>query len=94
MRIPSRCLLAFLTASTALALAPAFAEGTGTLNINGTTGLIDMPSGEAQKDATFSFSTAVVGPITCATLSFQVSERLSGSFRFQTWIVWSLCATK
>ncbi|KAF0116609.1 MAG: hypothetical protein FD150_311 [Rhodobacteraceae bacterium] len=83
-----RCLLAFLAASTALSLAPAFAEGTGTLNINGATGLIDMPSGETQKDATFSFSTLVVGPITRATLSFQVSERLSGSFRFQAWRDW------
>lgn len=60
----------------------------GTLNLNGATGLIDMPSGDAQKDATFSFSTALIGPITRATLSFQFSERLSGSFRFQTWRDW------
>lgn len=60
----------------------------GTLNLNGATGLIDMPSGDAQKDATFSFSTAVIGPVTRATLSFQFSERLSGSFRFQTWRDW------
>ncbi len=88
MHISSRFLLAFLAASTALSVAPAFAESTGTLNINGATGLIDMPSGEAQKDATFSFSTSVVGPITRTTLSFQISERLSGSFRFQTWRDW------
>lgn len=60
----------------------------GTLNLNGATGLIDMPSGDAQKDATFSFSTALIGPVTRATLSFQFSERLSGSFRFQTWRDW------
>jgi hypothetical protein len=88
MHNSSRFLLAFLAASTALSVAPALAESTGTLNINGATGLIDMPSGEAQKDATFSFSTSVVGPITRTTLSFQFSERLSGSFRFQTWRDW------
>lgn len=81
-------LLALLAASTALTVAPAHAESTGTLNINGATGLIDMPSGEAQKDATFSFSTSQAGPITRTTFSFQFSERLSASFRFQTWRDW------
>lgn len=81
-------LLASLALGTALASAPALAEMSGTLNLNGATGLIDMPSGDAQKDATFSFSTSVIGPITRATLSFQFSERLSGSFRFQTWRDW------
>lgn len=88
MHIFSRRLLAFLAASTALSMAPAHAESTGTLNLNGATGLIDMPSGEAQKDATFSFSTSVAGPITRTTFSFQFSERLSASFRFQTWRDW------
>jgi hypothetical protein len=81
-------LLASLALGTALASAPALAEMSGTLNLNGATGLIDMPSGDAQKDATFSFSTSLIGPITRATLSFQFSERLSGSFRFQTWRDW------
>jgi hypothetical protein len=84
-----RCLLATLAVSTALCSAPALAEMTKSLNINGATGLIDMPSGDAQKDATFSFSTSLVGPITRTTLSFQISERLSGSFRFQTWRDWN-----
>ncbi|MGL4237456.1 MAG: YjbH domain-containing protein [Tabrizicola sp.] len=61
---------------------------TKSLNLNGATGLIDMPSGDAQPDATFSFSVGVVGPITRTTLSFQISERLSASFRFQTWRDW------
>ncbi|MFM7444507.1 MAG: YjbH domain-containing protein, partial [Tabrizicola sp.] len=82
-----RFLLAFLAASTALSV-PALAEAPGTLNINGVTGLIDMPSGEAQKDATFSFSTSVIGSVSRTTLSFQISERLSGSYRFQTWRDW------
>ena len=67
----------------------AFAEMTKSLNINGTTGVIDMPSGDAQPDATFSFSTAIIGPVTRATLSFQITPRLSGSFRFQTWQDWN-----
>lgn len=82
---PSSRLLALLALGTALVSAPTLAEMPGTLNLNGATGLIDMPSGDAQRDATFSFSTALIGPVTRSTLSFQFSERLSGSFRFQTW---------
>ncbi|MBN8629223.1 MAG: YjbH domain-containing protein [Rhodobacterales bacterium] len=83
-----RYLLASLALGTALSTAPAMAEMTGSLNMNGVTGLIDMPSGDAQKDATFSFSVGSVGPITRTTLSFQATERLSASFRFQTWRDW------
>ena len=87
MQTSSR-LLAALALGTALVSVPALAEVSGTVNLNGATGLIDMPSGDAQKDATFSFSTSLIGPITRSTLSFQFSERLSGSFRFQTWRDW------
>jgi hypothetical protein len=69
-------------------MGPALAELPNSLNLNGTTGLIDMPSGEAQDDARFSYSLAFSGPITRATISFQITERLSGSFRFQTWRDW------
>ncbi|MDM7931631.1 YjbH domain-containing protein [Tabrizicola sp.] len=85
--LPSR-LLASLVVSAALCGGPALAEMTKSLNINGTTGLIDMPSGDAQDDAAFTFSTAFVGPISRATISFQITDRLSGSFRFQTWRDW------
>ncbi len=88
MQLSSRSLLASLALGTALSSAPALAEMSGSLNLNGATGLIDMPSGDAQDDATFSFSMGVVGPITRTTLSFQASERLSASFRFQTWRDW------
>jgi Exopolysaccharide biosynthesis protein YbjH len=88
MQLSPRILLLSLAMGTALSSLPALAEMTGSLNLNGVTGLIDMPSGEAQKDATFSFSMGVVGPITRTTLSFQASERLSASFRFQTWRDW------
>ena len=89
MQLLPRFLIAPLALGTALSTLPALAEMTGTLNLNGATGLIDMPSGDAQKDATFSFSMGAVGPITRATLTFQASERLSASFRFQTWRDWN-----
>lgn len=85
---PFRRLAACLAISTVLCAGPALAEMTRSLNLNGTTGLIDMPSGEAQADATFSFSAAAIGPVTRGTISFQITERLSASFRFQTWRNW------
>jgi Exopolysaccharide biosynthesis protein YbjH len=88
MQLLPRFLLSTLALGTALSTSPALAEMSGSLNLNGATGLIDMPSGDAQKDATFSFSMGVIGPITRTTLSFQASERLSASFRFQTWRDW------
>lgn len=89
MQTLTRRLFAPLVFGLSLTGAPALAEMTKSLNINGATGLIDMPSGDAQDDATFSFSTSVVGPITRATISFQITPRLSGSFRFQTWRDWN-----
>lgn len=88
MQLSPRHVLSSLALGAALSTAPALAEMTKSLNLNGVTGLIDMPSGEAQDDATFSFSMGVVGPITRTTLSFQASERFSASFRFQTWQDW------
>lgn len=84
-----RNLLPPLIFSLLFAGLPAAAEMAKTLNINGATGLIDMPSGDAQDDATFSFSTSVTGAVTRATISFQITPRLSGAFRFQTWRDWN-----
>ena len=83
-------LLASLAVSTALcARHRALAEMTESLNINGATGLIDMPSGDAQEDATFTFSDSVDRPDHARRrVSFQFTERLSASFRFQTWRDW------
>ena len=71
----SRSLLALLAVSTTLGAGllagPALADMTRSFNLNGATGLIDMPSGDAQNDATFSFSMANIGPMTRATFSFQ-----------------------
>ena len=88
MQLSPRHVLSSLVLGTALCSSPALAEMTKTLNLNGTTGLIDMPSGDAQDDATFSFSIGNIGPITRTTLSFQATERLSASFRFQAWRDW------
>lgn len=71
-----------LVAVIACLAGPLGAETRPTLNFNGATGLIDMPSGEAQPDGQLSFSTTHFGPISRTTLSFQVTPRLSASFRF------------
>ncbi|MGB8814164.1 MAG: YjbH domain-containing protein, partial [Paracoccaceae bacterium] len=57
-------------------------ENRPSLNFYGATGLIDMPSGEAQPDALLSTTTAHFGPISRTTLSFQITPRMSASFRF------------
>lgn len=53
-----------------------------TLSFYGTTGMIDMPTGFAQPDAQLSFATSYFGPTLKNTLSFQITPRLSGSFRY------------
>lgn len=71
-----------------LLLGTAWFAGTGvaetrpTLNLYGATGLIDMPSGEMQPDGMLTATTSHFGPISRTTLSFQITPRLSGSFRF------------
>ncbi|MFV1875031.1 YjbH domain-containing protein [Nioella sp.] len=53
-----------------------------TLNFYGTAGMIDMPSAEVMPDGEFSTTISHFGGITRNTLSFQISPRLSGSFRY------------
>jgi Exopolysaccharide biosynthesis protein YbjH len=84
-----RPLIAPLVFSLAVAGTALHAEMTESLNINGATGLIDMPSGDAQADAKFSFSASLIGPVTRSTVSFQVTPRLSASFRVQIWHDWN-----
>lgn len=60
----------------------ALAEMRPTLSFGGVTGLIDMPSGESQADGILSLTSAHFGPISRTTLSFQITPRLSGSFRY------------
>lgn len=58
------------------------AEERPSLNLYGAIGLIDMPSAGMQPDGILSVSTAHFGPVSRTTLSFQITPRLSGSFRF------------
>ncbi|MGC9369398.1 MAG: YjbH domain-containing protein [Paracoccaceae bacterium] len=53
-----------------------------TLNFYGVSGLLDMPSGQSQPDGQFSTTFSTFSGMTRATLSFQITPRLSGSFRF------------
>ncbi|GHC50435.1 YjbH domain-containing protein [Neogemmobacter tilapiae] len=78
-----RARLAASTAVVAFAAHGALAEGRPSLNFYGVTGLIDMPSAEQQHDGAFTASTAHFGPISRHTLTFQITPRLSGSFRYQ-----------
>ncbi|MDU8910972.1 YjbH domain-containing protein [Aestuariicoccus sp. MJ-SS9] len=51
-------------------------------NMYGLPGLIDMPSADAAPDATLAATVSNFGDNTRATLSFQITPRLSGSFRY------------
>ncbi|EEW24912.1 YjbH domain-containing protein [Rhodobacter ferrooxidans] len=74
--IPATSVLALLSA------AMAFGQTTPSLNLSGATGLIDMPSGESQPDGFFTASSSKFGPVRRTTLSFQLSPRMSASFRY------------
>lgn len=71
-----------LVTTIALCSFSAQAETRPTLNLYGATGLIDMPSAEMQPDGILSVTSSHFGPISRTTLSFQISPRISGSFRF------------
>lgn len=71
-----------LFAVAALVGAPAVSETRPSLNLYGATGLIDMPSAEMQPDGLLTGTISKFGPISRTTLSFQITPRLSGSFRF------------
>jgi hypothetical protein len=60
----------------------AHGEQNPTLSLAGVPGVIDMPSGEALVDGSFATSFSKFGPISRTTLSFQISPRVSGSFRY------------
>ena len=72
-----------------LSLTPATAEMRPSLAFSGVPGLVDMPSGEAMPDGTFSVSAAMFGPVTRTTISFQIAPWLSGSFRLQNVQNWN-----
>ncbi len=68
----------------------AFGQSAPTLNLYGTTGLIDMPSAESQPDAQINgtFSHSKTG--NKVSLSFQLTNRLSGTFRFADLDGWAV----
>ncbi|WP_157802079.1 YjbH domain-containing protein [Brevirhabdus pacifica] len=63
----------------ARAASPAMPVG---YTLYGTTGLIDMPSAASAPDAELAATLGQFARSTRATLSFQITERLSGSFRY------------
>lgn len=73
-------------AAALLAVAPglAFAQSTSSTSIGlyGTASLLDMPTGESAADAQFSSTISHFAGITKNTLTFQITPRLSGSFRY------------
>jgi hypothetical protein len=58
------------------------AQQSYTYTLYGTPGLIDMPTAESAEDAELSFTASHFGGTTRNTLSFQITPRLSGSFRY------------
>lgn len=82
---PRLGLAAGVTLLAGTALVPAWhavAEPRPTLNLYGTTGLIDMPSAESQPDGELSFTSSYFAGINRNTLSFQILPRVQGSFRY------------
>lgn len=74
---------AVMLAGASLFAAPAgLAEGIPSYNLYGVPGLIDMPTANVSPDATLSITAANAGNHTRGTLSFQITPRLSGSFRY------------
>ncbi|MEO8241667.1 MAG: YjbH domain-containing protein [bacterium] len=61
---------------------PAKADMLPSIGLSGATGLIDMPTGEQQRDGFVSISHSQFGPISRNALTFQILPRLSGTFRY------------
>ncbi|HMQ93425.1 MAG TPA: YjbH domain-containing protein [Amaricoccus sp.] len=77
-----------MASATALAVgqtAPAQeARPRPSLNLYGTTGLIDMPSAQAQPDGQISISYSQFGETSRRNFNFQILPRLSGTLRYST----------
>lgn len=68
---------------------PALAEMRPSLSFSGVPGIIDMPSGEAMRDGIVTVTAAYFGTQYRTTLSFQITPRISGSYRFSSTRNWS-----
>ena len=62
--------------------APTQAEMSASMNLSGQVGIIDMPSGEQQPDGYLTLDHSHFGPILRNALRFQITPRLSGTFRY------------
>lgn len=76
-----------VAAALALGAAPALSQGAEPfyrpiLNLNGVTGHIDTPSARSQPDGQYSATVSYFGGTLRNTLTFQLTERLEGSFRY------------
>ncbi|GAB1361275.1 YjbH domain-containing protein [Rhodobacter sp.] len=68
---------------------PVMAEMRPSLSFFGVPGVIDMPSGEALKDGSVAVTAGYMGSQLRTTLTFQITPRISGSYRFSTTWNWS-----
>jgi hypothetical protein len=80
----SRCLLGWATVAivSTWPAGIALAQEVPSLNFYGTVGGIDMPSGLALPDGTVTFTYSEFGPNTRTSIGFQITPRLSGTFRY------------
>jgi hypothetical protein len=61
---------------------PAFADQTTTLSFYGLPGLVEMPTARSLNDADLAITLAHFADQTRGTLAFQITPRLTGSFRY------------
>lgn len=81
---PTETSIIFFTCVCLSALFPSqgFSQSKPSLNMFGNPGLIDMPSAESGPDAELSLSVSHFGKATRTALAFQISPRISGTFRY------------
>ena len=77
-----KILLTAILAAAAMLAGPSLADLAPSTNLSGEAGIIDMPSGEAMPDGWLTLNYGTFGGISRSTLSFQITPRLSGSFRY------------
>jgi len=73
---------------------PVLAQSAPSLNLYGATGLIDMPSAESQPSAQITGTFGYNGSGSKITLGFQLTKRLSATFRFAQLSGWKINGEK